>query len=86
MEYLLGAATFAEWRRKAICTETTSALSYEQISEWGAAEQAVSITFSSPWRSRRNSYEISTRQILIPSTVRGSARESAFKFGDRGKR
>ncbi|WAR58696.1 hypothetical protein PtB15_10B34 [Puccinia triticina] len=29
-----------QWRRKSLCIETNAAMSYEQIGEWGAAEQA----------------------------------------------
>ncbi|KAG0146838.1 hypothetical protein CROQUDRAFT_656816 [Cronartium quercuum f. sp. fusiforme G11] len=34
---------YGQWRRKALCVETNAALSYEQIGEWGAAEQAYEV-------------------------------------------
>ncbi|CAH7675619.1 hypothetical protein PPACK8108_LOCUS10651 [Phakopsora pachyrhizi] len=33
----------SQWRRKAFCVETNAAMSYEQIDEWGAAQQAYEV-------------------------------------------
>jgi len=34
---------YGQWRRKSLCIETNAAMSYEQIGEWEAAEQAYEI-------------------------------------------
>ncbi|MBW0462525.1 hypothetical protein O181_002240 [Austropuccinia psidii MF-1] len=34
---------YGQWRRRSLCAETNAAMSYEQIGEWGAAQQAYEV-------------------------------------------